>query len=83
MDKIIYLENKNQKDNCFSGQAYKNFLDFAFERTDYFMLVYVNYNNKGFTSEMKYFQKKLLPYKVKNRTNPSWPGTLRRSKSVV
>ncbi len=75
MEKIIYLTNDNKEEYC-CGQNYFDFLDYAFEETDYFMLVYVNYYGKGYSKEMREFKKELQPYQVKTRTNPSWPGTL-------
>lgn len=71
--KLIYL---NRNDNICSGRTYDSFLNYAFSKTDYFMLVYVNYYGKGYTSQMKQFEKQLKPFEVKRRTNPSWPGTL-------
>lgn len=75
MDKVIYFYNDQQTDVC-SEQTYFDFLDYAFKETDYFMLVYVNYYNKGYSKIMKSFQNRLEPYKVKTRSNPSWPGVL-------
>ena len=76
MNKVIYFKNDNQtKDFCF-GKTYFDFLDYAFSKSDYFMLVYINYYNNGYTKEQKYFRDSLKKYKVKSRTNPSWPGTL-------
>lgn len=74
MDKVIYFSSDN-KDLC-CEQVYFDFLDYAFLRTDYFMLVYVNYYGKGYSKMMKYYKKKLQPYQVKTRTNPRWPGVL-------
>ena len=71
MEKMIFFES-----DC-SGQYYDDFLDYAFSSNDYFMLVYVNYKQRGYTQTQSYFKKALSPYKVKTRTNPSWPGTLR------
>lgn len=75
MDKVIYFDNNDQQIDRCSGQVYHNFLDYAFDETDYFMLVYVNYNGNGYSKIMKDLRDKLKPYKVKSRTNPSWPGT--------
>ena len=76
MDKIIFFDNDDQREDHCVGEIYYNFLDYAFEKTDFFMLVYVNYYGKGYTKTMKSFRDELKPYKVKSRTNPSWPGTL-------
>ena len=89
MDKYVFLESEyrgmdmrsgwihhNYYDAC-SGQAYYDFIDYAFSICDYFMLVYVNYCGKGFTKTMKAFRKALSPYRVKSRSNASWPGTHR------
>lgn len=71
MDKIVTI---NENSCC--GDKYQSFIDYAFSRTDYFMLVYVNYYGKGYTKAMKSVMKELSKFKVKSRTNPSWPGTL-------
>ena len=65
MDKYVFLESEyrgmdmrsgwiqhNYYDAC-SGQAYYDFIDYAFSICDYFMLVYVNYCGKGFPKTMK------------------------------
>lgn len=75
MEKYVYFRNDNQEIDYCSGDVYLNFLDYAFEEADHFMLVYVNYYGKGYTSTMKAFKKSLEPFKIKSRTNPSWPGT--------
>lgn len=77
MEKVIYFNNDDQKTDYCAGQTYFDFLDYAFSKTDYFMLVYVNYYGKGYTRQQKYFKKTLEPFKVKSRSNPSWPGTLK------
>lgn len=77
MTEVIYFDNENQqKDRC-TGQVYFDFLDYAFEETDFFMLVYVNYYGKGYSKEMKFFKNALKPFQIKSRGNPSWPGTLK------
>ncbi len=75
MEKIIYFGNNGRQSDCCSGKAYKKFIDYAFLRSDYFMLVFVDYYSEGYSSQKKRFEKALEPYKVKSRTNPSWPGT--------
>ena len=75
MHKVIYFENDSQGKSYCAGHIYYDFLDYAFARTDYFMLVYVDYYGKGYTKCQKYFRDALNPFKIKNRTNPSWPGT--------
>ena len=72
MQKIIYFDKVEEK--CIN-ETYQNFIDYAFENTDYFMLVYVNYYGKGYTKTMRYYRDALKSYKVKSRSNPSWPGT--------
>lgn len=74
MDKVIYF-NAPSTDSCHK-QIYQDFIDYAFENSDCFMLVYVNYYGKGYTAKQKYFKKSLEPFKIKSRTNPQWPGTL-------
>lgn len=79
MDKIVYLNDlASQKQK---RDVYSLFIDFAFEKTDYFMLVYVNYNGKGYTKTMKSFRDRLSRFKIKTRTNPRWPGTLKTDSS--
>ncbi|MBE7067379.1 MAG: hypothetical protein E7385_07505 [Ruminococcaceae bacterium] len=74
MDKIIFFENE-KTEQC-AGENYYAFLDYAFQNTDCFMLVYVNYYNQGYSKKMKYYKNILNKYKVKSRSNPSWPGVL-------
>ena len=75
MEKVIFFENKNQHECLCSGDVYFDFLDYAFKCADYFMLVYVNYYGKGYSAIMKNFKKDLESFRVKTRTNASWPGT--------
>lgn len=77
MDKMIFFKNNNLKTDYCRGQVYYDFLDYAFSRADYFMLVYVNYYGKGYTAAQKHFKNVLNAFKVKSRTNPSWAGTPR------
>ena len=73
-ERIVFFKNEDQKSDRCSGTTYEQFIDYAFKHTDFFMLVYVNYYNKGYTKKMKSFMKSLKPFQVKRRTNPSWPG---------
>lgn len=75
MDKVLYFKNDDQQRDYCVGKTYRDFLEYAFARTDYFMLVYVNYCGKGYTKIMKSFMEELKPFQVKRRSNPSWPGT--------
>ncbi len=78
MDKIVnfaFYYDKNIQGTYCTGQAYFDFLDYAFSKTDCFMLVYINYYGKGYTEEQKYFKDALKKFKIKSRKNPSWPGT--------
>ena len=77
MNKAIYFNNDTQSKCRCTGQLYYDFLDYAFSRADYFMLVYVNYYGKGYTKKQKYFKNALEKFKVRSRSNPSWPGTLK------
>lgn len=74
MNNVLYFDSQQQINSCLI-KAYKKFIDYAFERTDYFMLVFVDYYGQGYSSSMEHFEKTLEPYKVMSRTNPSWPGT--------
>ena len=76
MDKVIYFENDDQRKDFCTDQVYYDFLDYAFSRSDYFMLVYINYYSEGYTKRQKYIKNALEKHKVKSRSNPSWPGTL-------
>ena len=77
MDRVIYFKNDDQQKDYCRGEIYYDFLEYAFSKADYFMLVYVNYFGKGYTAKQKYFKKALEKFKVKSRSNPSWPGTLK------
>lgn len=76
MEYLAYFDNDNQKIDRCAGQVYLDFLEYAFSRTDYFMLVYINYYGNGYTKAMREISRVLKPFRVKRRTNPSWPGTL-------
>lgn len=78
MDKIIYFKNDGFRRDYCTGRVYVDLIDYAFEKADFFMLVYVNYYGKGYSKEQKYFKQALKPFQVKSRTNPSWPGTLEK-----
>lgn len=58
-----------------SDDAYNMFIEYAFNKCSSFMFAYVNYYNKGYGKFQKELKEKLIPYKVKSRSNPSWPGT--------
>ncbi len=74
MEKVAYL-NMDESGSYCRGEAYREFIDYAFEKTDYFMLVYVNYYGHGYNKTQKHFKKALWPYRVCSRTNPVWPGS--------
>lgn len=59
----------------FSDDKYEPFINYCIETSDYFMLVYVKYQMQPYTTVMNEIYQKLLPYIVKTRTNPCWPGT--------
>ena len=75
MNKLVYFGSDNPQESCCQGQKYYDFLDYAFSKADYFMLVYINYYGKGYSAKQKYFKEKLAKFKVKSRSNPIWPGT--------
>lgn len=51
-ERIVFFKNEDQKSDRCSGTIYEQFIDYAFKHTDFFMLVYVNYYNKGYTKKM-------------------------------
>lgn len=57
------------------NRQYESFLEYALKSTDYFMLVYINYYNHGYSKTIKEIRSELAPLKVKRRSNPQWPGT--------
>lgn len=76
MEKVIYFKNENgEKDYCVAG-VYKSFLDYAFLKADYFMLVYINFYGQGLSEKQAYFKDRLSKFEVKRRNNPKWPGVL-------
>ena len=79
MNKMIFFKNDDCSNDYCSGEIYSKFLDYAFKKCSYFMLVYVNYYGRGYTKKQKYFKTILNRFKVKSRSNPSWPGTLSTS----
>lgn len=72
MEKVVFFEER--EDLC-CGEVYRAFLKYAFERTDYFMLVYQTQRGMKTTPEKRSIRKVLAPFRVKSRNNPSWPGT--------
>lgn len=76
MECDLIFRNPDQENCLCKGQVYRDFLDYAFSKSDYFMLVYVNYYGKGYTKIMKEFRAALEKYKVKSRSKPVWPGVL-------
>lgn len=76
MNNILLFENNCSKSDYCKNEAYHAFIDYAFAESDYFMLVYVNYNQKGYSKFSKEVKSLLNPFKVKCRTNPYWPGTM-------
>ena len=75
MDKVIFF-NRDSKEGFCTGNKYLNFIDYAFGKTDSFMLVYINYYAKGYSKTQKYFRDKLKRFKIKSRTDPNWPGIM-------
>ena len=75
MDKTVcFKTDPTENDTCCSGQTYRDFLDYAFDKFDHFMLVYINYGGKGYKKNKKYFRNKLEPFKVYSRSDPMWPA---------
>ena len=71
MDKMIFFDNAGFK--ICKGQAYYDFLNLAFRKTDAFGLVYINYNNKQYRNEQKRFIEILRKHKIKSINDPGWP----------
>jgi len=76
MRKVLYFDSIGGKTDKCSGHVYYAFLDYAFNQSNYFMLVFNNYYGKGLSKKTKEFKQKLNPYRIKSRSNPSWPGNL-------
>ena len=67
MASAIFFQKENNESNierCV-GNTYFDFIDFAFSKSDYFLLVYINHRKKGYSNEKKYFKDKLNKFKVK------------------
>lgn len=62
-------------DHC-SGEVYRDFIDYAFSESDYFMLAYVNYYRQGYSKFSKEIRAALKRFKVKSRSDPRRPGTM-------
>lgn len=62
--------------NTLTHDDYLEFLKYAFERCDRFMLVYVNFYNKGYSANVKKIMQELSPYEIYRRTDPKWAGTV-------
>ena len=67
----------------FADDKYEGFIDYCIGTSDYFMLVFVKYQMQPFTAIMEEIYRELLPYRVKTRTNPCWPGTEQYSKNTA
>lgn len=74
MRRVIYFKNDDQKTDFLSGQVYRALLEYAFSKTDYFMLVYLRSNGKAYSKGQAEIKCALADFQVKRRTNPSWPG---------
>ena len=57
-----------------SEKEYFEFIDYAFSKADYFMMVYGSAPNYGYTYHEKRFKKALEKFKVKSRTGTDCPG---------
>ena len=72
---ILDISAQGQAAERCSGPAYQLFLDYAFTQADFFMLAFVNYYGKGLPARARQARAQLAPFRVRSRTNPSWPGT--------
>ena len=75
MEYILDISAQGQAAERCSGPAYHLFLDYAFTQADFFMLAFVNYYGKGLPARARQARAQLAPFRVRSRTNPSWPGT--------
>ena len=75
MEYILDISAQGQAAERCSGPAYQLFLDYAFTQADFFMLAFVNYYGKGLPARARQARAQLAPFRVRSRTNPSWPGT--------
>ena len=76
MEYMINISTYNCAEERCVGDVYHAFLDYAFSQANFFMLVFANYYGKGLPARAKQIQKELKPFRVKSRTNPSWPGAV-------
>ena len=76
MEYMINISTYNCAEERCVGDVHHAFLDYAFSQANFFMLVFANYYGKGLPARAKQIQKELKPFRVKSRTNPSWPGVL-------
>lgn len=57
------------------GVKYENFLRYALERSDAFLLVFCDYDSKqSYEKRKKKLREELSGYRIKSRRNPSWPS---------
>ena len=75
MRSVLHFNIGTEPDCHNSKNIYDKFIDYAFDKADYFMLVFINFYNKGYSEKQIEFKRNLEPFIVKVRTNPSWPGT--------
>lgn len=60
---------------CF-GNHYFRLIDYAYQTSDFFMLVYVSQKGRSFRRTMQKTYDAFLPFLIKQRVDTRWPGTL-------
>ena len=61
----------------FSGNNYKTFIRYAFQKSKAFMFVVCKYDgNSSFNQKVKPLVRNLSPYEIKKRKDKRWPGVI-------
>ena len=65
----------------FSGNNYKTFIRYAFQKSKAFMFVVCKYDgNSSFNQKVKPLVRNLSPYEIKKRKDKRWPGVITQDK---
>lgn len=71
MKRILYFYTAsfsgNEEIDICNDETYREFLDYAFEISNFFMLLYRNWYNRGYSEIQKSYMKDLGPFKVKSK----------------
>jgi len=67
---MYYIGENIEKEN------YKEFINYALDNSDFFLLVFSKKKNEGFKYKMKEIKKELIKLKVKSKFTYTWAGNI-------